>query len=264
MRSIWKGHIRFSLVTIPIQVYNAVESSTQISFNQIHKADMGRVSYRKVCRTCSAELSPGDIIKGFEYAPDQYVVLDKQELDAIKLNSTRAIDVEAFIDIDEVHPSRFEAVYFIGPNGEVAQQTFALFLAVLKKTGKAGVGKIVLRDREDVVVIKAEQQALVMYKLRYPDEMRDIDKVPDVVNNVKEDDAQVALAELLVASLIKPFDEIDFKDRYKEALMNLVNQKIEGKEMVVIGDDTPEVPVIDIMDALKASIEEAKKRKNAM
>ena len=262
MRSIWKGHIRFSLVTIPIQVYSAIESSSNISFNQIHKEDMGRVSYKKVCKTCSSALKSKDIVKGYEYAPDQYVVLNKQELEAIKLNSTRAIDIEAFVDLDEVHPSRFEATYFVGPNGEVAQKTFALFLAVLKKTGKAGVGRIILRDREDVVLVKAEGDGMILYKLRFPDEMRSITDVPDLTD-FTEDKAQVALAETLVASLIKPFSEIDFTDRYKDALMELVNKKIDGKEIVNITDESPEVPIVDIMDALKASIEQAKKLKES-
>jgi len=111
MRSIWKGHIRFSLVTIPIQIFNAVETKNNISFNQLHKEDNGRISYKKVCRTCEKKESSRDIVKGFEYDKDQYVVFQPQEFDAIKLKSTRAIDIEAFVDINEVHPSRFEAVY---------------------------------------------------------------------------------------------------------------------------------------------------------
>jgi len=141
MRSIWKGHIRFSLVTIPIQIFNAINRGSNISFNQLCKKDMGRVSYRKVCRSCNEELGMKDIVKGYEYTDDQYVVLEKQELDSIKLKSTRAIDIEAFVDINEVHPSRFEATYFVGPNGDVAKKTYGLFCEVLRRSGKAGVGR---------------------------------------------------------------------------------------------------------------------------
>ena len=257
MRSIWKGHIRFSLVTIPIQIFNAVNRSSTISFNQLHKEDMGRVSYKKVCRTCNEELDMKDIVKGYEYTDDQYVVLEKQELDAIKLKSTRAIDIEAFVDLNEVHPSRFEAVYFVGPNGEVAKKTYGLFCEVLKKSGKAGVGRIILRDKEDVVLLKAEENGMIMYKLRFPDEVRSLKDVPDT-DGIEVDQKQLALAETLVDSLVMSFDEVDFQDRYKDALMELVNEKIDGKDVVSISDEKEERPVIDIMDALKASIEQAK------
>ena len=260
MRSVWKGHIRFSLVTIPIQVFNAIERSSTISFNQLHKEDMGRVSYRKVCRSCDETLSVKDIVKGYEYADDQYVVLEKQELDAIKLKSTRAIDIEAFVDIGEVHPSRFEAVYFVGPSGDVAKKTYGLFCEVLRRSGKAGIGRIILRDKEDVVLLKAEEKGLIMYKLRFPEEVRSMEDVPDL-DGIEVDEKQLALAETLVDSLVMGFDQVDFQDRYKEALMELVNEKIEGKEIVSISEEKADAPVIDIMEALKASIEQTKKVK---
>jgi len=144
MRSIWKGHIRFSLVTIPIQIFNAIESGNNISFKQLHNEDNGRISYKKVCTSCEEEVPYGDIVKGYEYEPDQYVILKKEEFASIKLKSNRAIDVDAFVDVNEVHPSRFEAVYYVGPNGEIAIKTFNLFRKALLKTNKAGVGRIIL------------------------------------------------------------------------------------------------------------------------
>lgn len=260
MRSIWKGHIRFSLVTIPIQVFNAIENSKNISFNQLHKDDHGRISYKKVCRSCSKTVSSKEIVKGYEYADDQYVVFEDQEFDAIKLKSTRAIDIEAFVDLSEVHPSRFEAVYFVGPAGEVAKQTFGLLVHVLKSTNKAGVGRIILRDKEDVVLLTPEGNGLIMYKLRFPYEVRAIEDVPDL-EEVQVDKKQLALAETLVDSLVTTFEQLDFEDRYRDALMELVEQKINGKEIVTISDSEEETPVIDIMAALKASIDEAKKVK---
>jgi DNA end-binding protein Ku len=260
MRSIWKGHIRFSLVTIPIQVFNAIETSSTISFNQLHKEDNGRISYQKVCKSCDKKVSSNDIVKGYEYSPDQYVVLEDQDLDSIKLKSTRAIDIEAFVDLKDVHPSRFEAVYYVGPSGDVAKQTFALFTQVLRRSNKAGVGRIVLRDKEDVVLITPEGLGLIMYKLRFPDEVRDIKEVPDL-EEINVDEKQLDLATTLVDSLETSFDQLNFEDRYKDALMEIINEKIDGKEIVTITDSEKDTPVIDIMDALKASIEEAKKLK---
>lgn len=257
MRSVWKGHIRFSLVTIPIQVFNAVETKNEISFKQLHNKDNGPVGYDKVCRACNTKVPYGDIVKGYEYEPDQFVVFDKEELKSIKLKSTRAVEIEAFVDIDEVHPSRFEAVYYVGPNGDIAHKTFNLFRHTLTKTKKAGVGRIVLRDKEDVVLIVPEGKALIMYKLRYPHEIRDIEKVPDL-QNIDIDKEQLALAETLVESLHTTFDKIDFEDRYRDALMELVQSKIQGKQVVSITDEgDDDKPVVDIMAALKASINEA-------
>jgi len=260
MRSVWKGHIRFSLVTIPIQIFNAVETKNNISFKQLHNEDNSRIGYKKVCKSCDKEVPYGDIVKGYEYEPDQYVVIKPEELANLKLKSTRAIDIEAFVDIAEVHPTRFEAIYYVGPNGEIAQKTFALFSNVLKKTKKAGIGRIILRDKEDVVLIMPHEDALIMYKLRFPYEVRDVKNVPDL-GEVEVNESEMKLAETLVESLTTTFDKVDFEDRYKEALMELVNSKIEGKEIVSISEGgSDEKPVVDIMSALKASIDAAKKK----
>jgi len=260
MRSIWKGHIRFSLVTIPIQIFNAVEKGNNISFKQLHSEDNGRISYKKICNICDEEVPYSDIVKGYEYEPDQYVVFKKEEFSAIKLKSNRAIDVDAFVDVDEVHPSRFEAVYYVGPNGDIAIKTFNLFRKALLKTNKAGVGRIILRDREDVVLITAQDNGLIMYKLRYPYEIRHMKDVPDLEDG-EVDETQLKLAETLIASLDKPFTEIDFEDRYRDALLELVEDKVSGKEIVTLSEESESAPVVDIMDALKKSIESAKKEK---
>lgn len=257
MRSIWKGHIRFSLVTIPIQIFSAVETKKNISFNQLHRGDFGRVGYDKVCKECKMKLSKKDIVKGFEYEPDQYVVIEQEDLENLKLKSSKAIDIEAFVDVKEVHPSRFEAVYYVAPNGEVAQKTFHLFNETLKKTKKAGVGRIILRDKEDVALLVSEGDVIIMYKLRFPYELKDIDKVPGVKNE-KVDKEQLELAVNLVSAFSKKFEEVDFTDRYREAVMEMVEEKVEGKEIVRVDEVEENGEVVDIMDALKASIEQAK------
>lgn len=257
MRSVWKGHIRFSLVTIPILVYNAVERKNDIRFNQLHKKDNGRVGYSKTCKSCSEELSKDDIVKGYEYAPDQYVVFEEEELDSIKLKSNRAIDIETFIDIKEVHPSRYEAVYYIGPDGEVAKKTFNLLIKTLQNSSKAGIGRIILRDKEDVVLLAPYKKAIIMYKLRYPEELRNVDNVPHL-GDEEVDEAQLKLAETLVNSMETPFGQVDFDDRYRDALMELVDEKVSGKQIITITEEEEDGPVVDIMDALKKSIEAAK------
>src|ERR1051325_2571236 len=148
MRSIWKGHIRFSLVTIPIRIYNAVDTEETIRFNQLHKEDNGAVGYDK---KCSKSLTVEEIVKGYQFEPEQYVIVAPEDLEKIKLKSTKVIEIEGFIDATEVHPSLYEAPYYAGPDGAVAAKTYSLLTQALKASGKVGVGKAVLGDREEVV-----------------------------------------------------------------------------------------------------------------
>lgn len=259
MRSIWKGHIRFSLVTIPIQVFSAVEKKNDISFKQLHKEDNGPIGYSKVCKVCDVKVPYADIVKGYEYEPDNFVILEKSDFDNIKLKSSRVVDIEAFVDLDEVHPTRFEAIYYIGPNGDVATKTFNLFTKTLKGSKKAGVGRIILRDKEDVVLLTEHKGGLILYKLRYPYELRKMEDVPDLADS-EVDEAQLKLAEQLVESLTMKFTDVSFEDRYRDALLELVEKKIQGKEIVSISTEEVETPVVDIMAALKKSIDDAKKK----
>lgn len=263
MRSVWKGSIKFSLVNIPIQIFNAIESKNKISFKQLHNKDNGGIGYKKVCKSCNEEVPYGDIVKGYEYEPDKFVVIQPDEISAVKVKSNKSIEVEAFVDLDEVHPSRFESVYYIGPNGESAKSTYYLFVETLKRKDKAAVGKIVFRDKEDVILMKPYRNGLILYKLRYPEELRAIEKVPDL-EDYKVDESQLKLAETLVESMDKSFEEVVFKDSYRDALMAMVQDKVAGKQIVSLEEGTAdEAPVVDIMSALKASIEQAKEKKSA-
>ena len=262
MRSIWKGHIRFSLVTIPIQVFNGLETEGELSFKQLHDKDQGKINYKKVCAACAEEVPFGNIVKGYEYEPDRFVVFNKTELDTIKLKSTKVIDIEAFVDISEVHPSRFEALYFVGPNGDIANPTYNLLKQALLQSGKAGVGRIVIREREDVVLLMPEQDGLIMYKLRYPYEVRNVKDIPDV-KTTAVDDAQLQLAGTLINSMVKSFSDIKFEDHYRDAVLEMVQKKVNGQEVVSIESKEDAAPVVDIMEALKRSIEEAKLKKGA-
>ncbi len=260
MKTIWKGHIRFSLVNIPIQLYSAVNSGAEIRFNQLHKKDYGRIRYKKVCATCDEVMGKDDIVKGYEYKDDTYVVVEKNEFKNIKLKSTKVIEVEAFVEVDEVHPSRYEALYYVGPREAAAGATYNLFVAALEKTKKAGVGKIVLRDKEDVVLLVAYKKRLLLYKLRYPEELKQIEDVPEVkLDDVAEE--QLQLAETLIKSLEKDFTDVEFFDEYQHKMKEMIEAKIDGKE--VIQSSEPEAEqIMDITDALKASIESAKKARS--
>ena len=257
MRAIWKGHIRFSLVTIPIRVYNAIDSGQTISFNLLSKEGHNPVSYEKKDKVTGQTLRQEDIIKGYQYEPGQFVIIDDEDFSKVKLKSTRVIDIEGFVKTTEVHPTLFDAPYFIGPDGEIAAKTYALLAKTLKESGKVGVGRVVLRDRETVVLLTPEQNGILLYKLRYPNEVRSIGEVPQLLEDVKVDKEQVKMAKMLVDSMSKQFVDIEMKDNYQDALRGMIQAKIDGKEIVTIAEE--ETPVVDIMTALKASIDKAKK-----
>ena len=262
MRPIWKGHIRFSLVTIPIRIYSALERMSTVSFRQLHKEDNGRIKYDKRCSACNEKVAHQDIVKGYEYEPDQYVVMDDDDFANVKLESTNVIDIEAFIDRKEIHPTMFEKPYYAGPDGEVASQVYNLLRHALKESGKVAIGRVVLREVENVMLISPYKKGLMLYQLRYDEELRDINEVPKLQED-EIDDAQLEMAQTLIGSLTKKFSDLDFKDRYRESLMELIQDKIDGKEVVVVQDEKKTAPVIDIMSALKASIEKSNDKKSS-
>lgn len=261
MRAIWKGHIQFSLVTIPVRIYNAIETAETIRFNQLHKEDNGPIGYEKKCKKCNKVVSNDEIVKGYQYEPDRYVIIEESDLEKIRLKSTKIIEIEGFVDASEVHPSLYDSPYFAGPDGEVATKAYTLLCQTLKQTGKLGIGRVVLRDRENVMLIAPEENGLMLYKLRYPNEVRNIQSVPQL-NGVQVSKEELKLARTLVESMSTSFTELELTDRYKDALRELIQAKIEGKEVVTV--EVEEKPVVDIMTALKQSIEQAKKQKKPM
>lgn len=261
MRALWKGHIQFSLVTIPVKIYGAIESSQKISFNQLHADDFGRVAYEKKCKKCGKTLSNDEIVKGYEVEPDTYVVVENEDFDKLKMKSLRVIEIEGFVDQAEVHPTLFDTPYFAGPDGPVAAKTYALLCETLRETNRLAVGRVVLRDRESVMLIAPHEKGLMMYKLRYPDELRDMGSVPEIESAVADKD-QLKLARMLVETMATSLSSLELKDRYNDALREMIVAKAEGKELVT-SEEAPK-EVVDIMTALQASIEEAKSNRKPM
>jgi DNA end-binding protein Ku len=261
MRSIWKGHIRFSLVTIPIRIYNAVDTEETIRFNQLHKEDNGAVGYDKKCKKCGKVLTAEEIVKGYQFEPEQYVIITPEDIEKVKLKSTKVIEIEGFIDASEVHPTLYESPYFAGPDGPVAAKTYSLLAQALQASGKVGIGKVVLRDREEVVLISPMDGGLVLYKLRNPQELRKIGEVPQLAKvEVSKDELKLSIS--LVESMGSTLEEVDLKDHYRDALREMIDAKIAGKQVVSAPEE--EKPVIDIMTALRQSIERTKGQKKPM
>ncbi len=261
MRAIWKGHIRFSLVTIPVRIYNAIDTAQAIRFNQLNKNTYNPIKYKKIDKDTGEEVKNEEIVKGYQYEPGQYVIVEADDFEKVKLKSTRVIEIEGFVDASEVHSTLFDTPYFAGPDGEVAAKAYGLLCQALKESGKMGIGRVVLRDRESIMMMAPEKNGLLLYKLRYPEEVRKMDNIPDL-EVIETDDEQLKLAHTLVDSMTTSLGKIKLKDRYHGALREMIEQKIEGKEIVVYEEE--EKPVVDIMMALKESINQAKEQKKPM
>lgn len=262
MRAIWKGHIRFSMVTIPIRIYNAIDTAQKVQFNLLSKETNNPVKYEKRDKVTGDVLRQEDIVKGYQYEPGQFVIIEPTDFEKVKLKSTKVIEIEGFVDTSEVHDSLYDSPYFAGPDGEVASKTYALLNQALRESGKVGVGKVVLRDRESMVLLTPHDRGIMLYKLRYPNEVRNMVDVPNLRIEEEADAEQLKLANMLINSMTKKFKKITLEDKYNEALKEMIDAKIKGNEVVSYIEEEPEV--VDIMTALKASIDQAKSSKKPM
>jgi len=259
MRSIWKGHIRFLLVAIPIRVYNAIEASERIQFNQLHREDFGPIGYDKRCKKCNQVVSNDEITKGYQYETDRYAIVEPEEIAKVKIKTTRAVDILGFVESSEVPPTFYDSPYYIGPDGPVAEKPFALLRQVLRDTGKIGLAKVVLRDREDLVAVFPHGDGIVLQKLRYPAEVRKMEDVPEIDVVPKIDKKELSLATSLVEQMVTSFSDIDTVDHYHEALRKLIDSKIKGKKVTEF-EKEEELPRLDIMTALKKSLQASSRK----
>ena len=259
MRSIWKGHIRFLLVAIPVRVYNAIEASEKIQFNQLHREDFGPIGYDKRCKKCNEVVTSDQITKGYQYEPDRFAIVEPDDIAKIKIKTTKAVDILGFVDADEIPATFYDAPYFAGPDGPVAEKPYALLREVMKQTGKVGLGKVVLRDREDLVALFPQENGLILQKLRYPHEVRNVRDVPDVDGAQKVDKREMQMATMLVEQMTTTLEEIDMTDHYHEALKKLIESKVKGKKIVEF-EPAEELPRLDIMSALKKSLQASSRK----
>lgn len=259
MRSIWKGHIRFLLVAIPVRVYNALETSEKIQFNQLHRDDFGPIGYDKRCKKCDQIVTQDQITKGYQYEKDRYAIVEPEEIAKVKIKTNRAVDIVGFVDAAQIPSTFYDAPYFAGPDGPVAEKPYALLREVMKQTGKIGLGKVVLRDREDLVALFPHENGLILQKLHYPNEIRKMGDVPDLEGDTKLDKRELKMATTLVEQMATDISEIEMVDHYHEALQKLIESKIKGKKVVEY-EEVEELPKLDIMTALKRSLQKSSRK----
>lgn len=255
-RAYWKGYLRLSLVSISVELYSATQSTSQLAFHQIHKPSGKRVRYEKTVPGIGP-ISTSDIVKGLEIDDDTYVIVESDEIDEIKLETKRTIDLVQFVKQDEIDPRYFERPYYLVPEGDVSTEGFVVIRNALESSKKIGLGQLALRGREHLVAVKPSGRGLLLETLRYQDELRDSAEFFDDIPDLKLDSEMVSLANELIHRKTKPFDAGVFKDSYELALRDLVERKRKGKSIVSTGPDEERRPsgqIIDLMEALKKSV----------
>ena len=267
-RAYWQGQIRLALVSIPVEIYPAVKLGAQISFRQIHEPSGKRVKYEKVVPGIGP-IDTDEIVKGYEVEKGSYVLLEPDEIDAVKLESKKTLELTQFVDAHEIDVLYYEKPYFVVPADDLAEEAFIVLREALRKTKKVGLGQLALRGREYVVSLKPCGRGLVLETLRYADEVRKAQGYFRDIPDDKPDDELLDLAESLIEKKTAPFDAGEFHDRYVDALTALIEKKRKAKGKKIIEEDDSEAPaggsnVVDLMSALKKSLEKpggaAKKR----
>jgi DNA end-binding protein Ku len=255
-RAIWSGAISFGMVSIPVKLYGATESK-DIRFHLLHATCGSKLQQRRWCPTDEVDVPWNDVARGFEYAKGQYVILTDEDFEQLPLPSTHTIDLNAFVEQGDIDPVFYERSYYLEPD-ERAQKPYALLLKALEQKKLSAVGSITIRKKEQLCVIRPQTGTIMLETLFYPDEIREERGVD--LGKVKVSDREMDMAFTLIDLLKRPFDPSEYKDHYREALAQLIEAKLEGKQ-VVSAPPTKEAKVFDLAEALKRSVEAAKKGK---
>jgi DNA end-binding protein Ku len=254
IRTFWKGYLRLALVAIPVRLVAAERAEATPRFHQIDRKSKQRIRYLKV-GAGDRKVANEDIVMGYEVEPGNYVLLEKDELDAVRLETRHTIELTQFVDAGDIDPVYFERPYYILPDGDIAEEGYTVIHEALRKARKVGVGQLTLRGRENLVALYAGGAGLVLDTLRYDSEIRDADDVFSSLSRQKPRADMLDMATQLIESRSQPFDPSGFKNHYAEALRDLVKRKVaSGGSVPVESEAAPGAKVIDFMEALKRSL----------
>ena len=265
-RAYWKGQIRLALVSIPVEIFSATKTGSKISFNQIHEPSGKRINYEKVVQGVGP-VDRDEIVKGYEISKGNYVILDDEEIEAVKLESKRTLELVQFVDSCELDPLYFEKPYYIAPADELAEEAFVVLREALRKAKKVAPGQLAVRGQEKLVAIKPCGNGLLLETLRYADEVRKGQTFFSEIDESKPAKELLDLATSLIEQKTAPFDAGEFENRYVEALRKLIDKKAKSKSGKKILEDVDEPVdrsgsnVIDLMAALKKSVKEEKPKR---
>ena len=260
-RSIWRGVLSFGMVAIPVRLYLATESTSKVSFHLLCPEHKSRIKNKRWCQEGDHEVAWNDVVRAYEYEKGNYVELDDEDLEKLPLRSSKAIDISGFIERSDIAEELYiQSAYYLEPE-KAAAKPYALLKKTLDKTGRLAIAKFALRDRERLVSIGAHDGALVLNTLHWPDEIRSTEELD--IDNPSVSPAELKMAENLVNMMATKFEPDEYKDEYKKALQEVVEAKVEKREVIEAPEPEAETTVVDLMAALKASVEKAKKAEQA-
>jgi DNA end-binding protein Ku len=253
--SVWKGHLTFGLVSFPVRLTVAARTET-ISFNQLHRTDHSRVKQVLFCQAEDKPVPRNELVKGYEYEKDKYVIVDEEEIKKIAPRTAKVMEILEFVKVEEIDPVFLETSYYLHPE-EAGEKPYTLLLEAMRRTGYAAVAKLTMHNREHIVLVRPGRYGLILHTMYYRDEVRATEEFRADPSKVK--DKEVELATMLIESLAAPFEPEKYKDTYRENLRALIEAKIRGAEVVEAPAAEKLAPVVDIMEALKASLQQLKK-----
>ncbi len=264
-RAIASATVSFGLVSIPVKLFSSTESSHTIRFNQIHSKDGARVKQQLISSTSGEPVPRDEIVKGYEFAKGQYVLFSPEELKAIEAAATQTIDITEFIPAGRIDRALMEKVYYLGPDKGGAR-AYRLLSAALRETGRHAIAKYAARGKQYLVVVRPQDEGLVLEQLRYPQELRAFEDIPVDEAQVKDDELKLAIA-LIEQAASEQFEPADYRDEVRERVLEMIERKVQGEDISLTPSEQPQAKIIDIMDALKASLaasgEDTTKRKPA-
>lgn len=259
MRNLWKGAISFGLVNVPVKLYTATEKK-EIKFNYLHEKCKTPVKYERHCPTCNVEVPSEEIVWGYEFEKGQYVVLKEEDFAKIPDGGGKTIDIVDFVDLQEIDPIYFEKSYYLEPAGG-GEKAYALLKRAMRETGKIAVAKVMIRSKESLAVIRVYQNALLMAVVFYPDEIRTTAGLSGIQTEPVLHENEIKMANNLIANLSSHFEPQKYTNRYRENLMAVIRGKISGGEIAQAPGREVSGKVIDLMEALRASIEATEKQR---
>ena len=255
-RASWKGYIKLSLVSCPVRLYPAVSANEKIRFNQLHKDTHNRINMKPVDPELGL-VERADLVRGYEYEDKQYIIIEDEDLEAVRIESNHTLNIEAFVDESEVDVIYQDSPYYLAPDGKMAEETFAVLRDAMQAAGKVAIARLVMSSRERVVTIGARDKGMFVTTLRDPREVRSTAAYFDEIPDIKADPEMLQLAEKLIEQKVTHFEPEKYEDRYESALMEMIKEKLKGHKPIIAA--APERGnVINLMDALKASLGQAK------
>lgn len=261
MHTVWKGAISFGLVNIPVRMFTATEDR-DIKFRYLHKACNTPLNYKKYCPNCNVDVSEDDIVRGYEYEPGHFVILTEEDFESVKDTSKgKSIEILDFVNLSEIDPVYFDKTYYLAPQ-ETGAKAYNLLRQAMNDTGKIAIARVTIRSKETLAALRVYKNALVMETLFYADEVRPTEQIPGLPAETRTNEKELDIAVKLIDNLTAKFEPEKYTNEYNTALTELIRKKVEGKE-VRVAPEAPKQNVIDLMEALKASLQETRKKKPA-